>query len=131
MKSMNTCATKVEVSYVLIGEETDGLWHGRMNWKSTGSAVDVDFDWKKVMEREERFGDIVGFYHTHPLGMLYPSNRDDKTMFAWSTCFGKPLLCVISDGKETGAWIYDHKTEKRTPVAKVVKFRGDWITAVS
>jgi len=130
MKSMKTCAAKVEVSYVLLGEFVDCLWHARMNWKSTGSASDVDFDWKKVMDREERFGDVVGFYHTHPRGMLSPSNRDDKTMFAWSTCFGKPLLCVISDGKQTGAWVYDYKTEKRIAVAKVVKFRGNWIAAI-
>ena len=126
---MKTCATKVEESYVLIGEYADGIWHARLNWRSTGTAVDVDFDWHKVMTREERSGDVVGFYHTHPLGMLTPSGRDDKTMLAWSTCFGKPLLCVISDGKEFGAWIYDYKKERRTSVAKVVKFRDNWIVA--
>jgi proteasome lid subunit RPN8/RPN11 len=129
MKTMKSCATKVEISYVLIGQYVDGLWHARMNWRSTGSAVDVAFDWSQVMTREEQKGDVVGFYHTHPLGMLSPSSRDDKTMLAWSNCFGKPLLCVISDGVETRAWSYDYKKERGTSVAKVVKLRGDWIVA--
>jgi proteasome lid subunit RPN8/RPN11 len=48
-----------------------------------------------VLNREEERGDVVGFYHTHPSGLAAPSVRDVRTMRAWVSAFGKPLLCLI------------------------------------
>ena len=38
----------------------------------------------------------MGFLHTHPDGPPDPSARDVRTMRAWCSAFGKPLLCVIA-----------------------------------
>jgi proteasome lid subunit RPN8/RPN11 len=55
----------------------------------------VAFDGRWVLEREERYQDVVGFYHTLPDGPPKPSRRDVRTMRAWCSAFGKPLLCLI------------------------------------
>ena len=39
---------------------------------------------------------MLGFFHTHPDGPSAPSDRDVRTMRAWSSAFGKPLVCVIA-----------------------------------
>jgi proteasome lid subunit RPN8/RPN11 len=49
-----------------------------------------------VLRREEQRQDVAGFYHTHPDGPAVPSRRDVRTMRAWCSSFGKPLLCVIA-----------------------------------
>ena len=125
----------VEISYVLIGQVNDGIWHARLNWRRSGRVASVEFDWQRVLEREEKLGDVIGFFHTHPGtgacdGGVSPSRRDDKTMIAWSNCFGKPLLSVIEDENETAAWIYDYGRAGRTRVEKVVRFRSNWLVAV-
>lgn len=120
-----------EVGYVLIGETKCGIWHARMMWRRTGTQTSVDFDWQQVMDREEKFSDVIGFYHTHPSGFESPSARDDKTMSAWSTCFGKPLLCLISERQQIRGWIYDAREDTRSEVSKIERFRKDWIVAIS
>lgn len=119
-----------EVAYVLLGETTGGVWHAKMMWRRTGEPASVDFDWHKVLTREEKKGDVVGFYHTHPNGLKSPSARDDRTMDAWSTCFGKPLLCLISDGDGIGGWVYDADKDGRTRLSEVHKFRNHWLVAI-
>jgi hypothetical protein len=42
----------------------------------------------------------MGFLHTHPDGPARPSARDVRTMRAWCSAFGKPLLCVIASATE-------------------------------
>jgi hypothetical protein len=118
-----------EVGYVLLGECKSGIWHARMTWRRTGSSTSVDFDWQQVLTREEKLGDVIGFYHTHPARFRSPSKRDDKTMDAWSTCFGKPLLCLIAEGDEVGGWIYDAKKDTKTEIGKVQLFRNNWLVA--
>jgi proteasome lid subunit RPN8/RPN11 len=59
--------------------------------------VSVEFDWTKVIRREETFRDVLGFFHTHPQGLTRPSRRDVRTMQAWCDCLGKPLLCIIGE----------------------------------
>jgi proteasome lid subunit RPN8/RPN11 len=49
-----------------------------------------------VLAREERRQDVLGFLHTHPDGPGIPSRRDVRTMRAWCSAFGKPLLCLIA-----------------------------------
>lgn len=120
-----------EVGYVLLGETKCGIWHARMMWRRTGTHSSVDFDWQKVLDREEKIGDVIGFYHTHPSGFTSPSKRDDVTMSAWSTCFGKPLLCVISESDKIGGWIYDAKDDSKSRVHDIRKFKTNWLVAIA
>jgi proteasome lid subunit RPN8/RPN11 len=48
-----------------------------------------------TLKREEKQHDVLGFLHTHPDGPPSPSMRDVRTMRAWCSSFGKPLLCLI------------------------------------
>jgi hypothetical protein len=126
-KNIVTC----EVGYVLLGETKCGIWHARMTWRRSGTPSSVDFDWQRVLTREENLGDVVGFYHTHPSGFTTPSSRDDKTMDGWSTCFGKPLLCLIAEGDQVNGWIYDASLATKTKVDKVQFFKNNWLVAFS
>lgn len=72
-----------------------------------GEPASVEFDARWVLEREETKGDVVGFFHTHPNGSPNPSQRDLKTMRAWSSSFGKPLLCLIASDGELAAYRFD------------------------
>lgn len=103
----NRYGNQKEIAYVLIGEIKDGIVLARMMWKTRGTETSVLFDGAKVLEREEKHGDLVGFYHTHPEGFTQPSKRDDDTMISWSFCFGKPLLCVVGTSVGLRAWVYD------------------------
>ena len=49
-----------------------------------------------MLAREEQRRDVIGFYHTHPGLPACPSRRDVRTMHAWCSAFGKPLLCVMA-----------------------------------
>ncbi len=91
---------EVERCWVLIGHRQRPFWYARLLRPTRGKPASVEFDGCWALAREEKFGDVVGFYHTHPSGPLKPSQRDRKTMRAWVGSFGKPLLCLIeSDGK--------------------------------
>ena len=119
-----------EVAYILIGETSGGIWHARMQWRTSGEPASVDFEWQKVLTREEERGDVVGFFHTHPHGLKSPSARDDRTMNSWSTCFGKPLLCLIDDGDGINGWVYDADKETEKKIAEVQKFRNNWLVVI-
>lgn len=99
----------------LIGCCVGKFWVGIGYWSSKGSPVHVAFDPKVVMDREEKEGDIVGFFHTHPGMSSRPSNLDYRTMGAWVNSFGKPLVAVIEgrNGVE-GHWFVDDEREHIT-----------------
>ena len=98
-----------EESWVVVGEVVDGIWAGRRVWRSSGEVASVGFSWRQVLGREERRGDVIGWYHTHPSGLLRPSARDVRTMAAWCTCFGKPLLCAIGDGERLAGFLFGRR----------------------
>lgn len=77
---------------------------GWLDWHSKGTVASVDFDWEKAMK-----GNILGFYHSHPLGMTSPSTRDDRTMGAWVRAEGRSLLCGIFSGKDQACYRYDRE----------------------
>lgn len=118
-----------EIAYVLTGECVNGIWLAKMRWRTRGSETSVRFDGKRVLEREETAGDVIGFYHTHPEGFTGPSARDDCTMDAWCFCFGKRILCVIETGAGVRAWIYENDKKPRE-VARAQRFKGLILVAV-
>jgi hypothetical protein len=119
-----------EICYVLIGHRRRGIWYGRLRQRQMGSPASVEFDWIWVMEREERYGDVVGFFHTHPQGLATPSQRDLRTMRAWVSCFGKPLLCLIESGDQLSAYLFASDEDDGQAVAQVERFPRNVIVAV-
>jgi len=104
-----------EVYLGLIGGTCGRYWWGVGHWASEGSPCGVEFDPVKVMDRDEQYGDIVGFYHTHPHMTANPSSIDYMTMGAWTVCFGKPLVCLIKGSNGLKAhWFIDDETEHVT-----------------
>ncbi len=109
-----------ERCWILIGECRRGVWRVRRRRPAVGTPGTVDLDWRWSLAREERCGDVVGFWHTHPPGAgVAPSARDVRTLRAWCGAFGKPLLCVIGDGVTLAAYVFeddeDDGVEVRAP----------------
>ena len=64
--------TVVEHCWVLIGIRAGALWRARRTQFVPGERTTVAFNATWVLRREERRGDVVGFYHTHPSGTGEP-----------------------------------------------------------
>lgn len=111
-----------EVCYVLTGRCKGVTWRGRLRQGRVGGASSVEFDWAWVLEREDCRRDVIGFYHTHPAGLTAPSQRDVRTMRAWVSCLGKPLLCVIESGDELAAFLFETDESDGVSLAKVQRF---------
>jgi hypothetical protein len=92
-----------------------------MCWQ-VGQPASVEFDWNWALEREERRGDVLGFYHTHPAGLVTPSWRDIKTMQAWVTCLGKPLLCLIKRDSTLAAYLFQTDEDEGCRLAEAQQF---------
>lgn len=86
----------VERCWVLLGQHRGRIWHCRRVRQSSGERTRVRFDGDWVLSREEKYRDVLGFMHSHPDGPAAPSQRDVRTMRAWCSSFGKPLLCLIA-----------------------------------
>lgn len=84
---------------------------------TVGEPTSVVFTASWVLQREESYGDVVGFYHTHPSGFDLPSERDHRTMRAWVSAFGKPLLCLIEADRKVRANLYMDDTGQGTALA--------------
>ena len=121
---------KNEQYAVLIGHCRSGIWYGRLRQRQVGSPGSVEFDWAWVMEREERYGDVAGFFHTHPSGLATPSQRDVRTMRAWVSCFGKPLLCLIESCEGLSAYLFGTDEDAGQRVAQVERFPRSVVVAV-
>ncbi len=119
-----------ESAAVLVGYRRGDIWYGRLRQSWTGDAASVTFDWSWVLEREERYGDVIGFFHTHPAGIPTPSQRDVRTMRAWVSCLGKPLLCLIQSGEELTATLFKDDQDDGQPFSQVERFRRRVIVAV-
>jgi hypothetical protein len=70
----------------------------------------VEFNYQSVYNREDRYKDVVGFYHTHPSGMNYMSKTDIETMIQWVKCLGKTLVCLIQTDTKLSGWLF-HKAK--------------------
>ena len=102
-----TARAVVERSWVLVGQAQEAGWRVRPCRLSRGQRTQVEADWRWALAREETRGDVTGFLHTHPPGSsTQPSPRDQDTMQAWCSAFGKPLLCLIRSGRKLSAWLF-------------------------
>lgn len=96
-----------EICYILVGYRLNSSTLAYfLESGASGSPVNVEFSWKMAMEREEKSGDVVGFFHTHPPGIETPSTADVNTMKGWVLSLGKPLLSVITSGAITRAFVF-------------------------
>lgn len=112
----------VEQYWTLIGARRGRIWHARRIHHCSGSVSSVHFEGPRVLEREERLGDVLGFFHTHPTGPPRPSERDVRTMRAWCSSFGKPLLCVVASPDGLGGFRFDDDACNGVPLATVEVF---------
>ncbi len=120
---MGNSASRVnEACAILIGQRRGRIWYGRLWQRQVGKPASVEFDWAWVLEREELYGDVLGFYHTHPLGLPTHSERDARTMRAWTGCFGKPLLCIIESGDELNAYVFQTDEDDGRRLDEVQRF---------
>ncbi len=91
----------LEEAYILTGTRRGLVWLLRCHRPMLGTPDSVETDWKWALRREERYGDVMGFYHTHPPAAgTRPSPRDVRTMRAWCSAFGKEMLGVIAAGEQ-------------------------------
>jgi hypothetical protein len=95
-----------EQCWVLVGGIDGDLWWGKKVRPHEGSPASVAFDPNYAMKRDEQYGDVVGFIHTHPSFTAHYSMRDDRTMKAWVLSLGKPLVCCILGTDGLRAWWY-------------------------
>jgi hypothetical protein len=119
-----------EESAVLIGHRRGRIWHGRLRQRQVGSPASVEFDWDWVLRREERSRDVLGFYHTHPAGIATPSQRDVRTMRAWVSCLGKPLLCIIESGGGLAAYVFRTDADDGELLHEVERFPRQVIVGI-
>lgn len=111
-----------ERSWVLTGshEIELGLWQFVKRREVWGTPISVEADWSWALAREESVGDVVGFLHTHPCGLgTTPSWRDTRTMRAWCTSFGKPLLCLIGEGSDLTGYVFTSGFDEGEQVKQV------------
>lgn len=60
------------------------------------SNVSLEERWgHAIEEREEKFGDVAGFWHTHPIDAEFISSVDTATARAFSYSYGKKMLMII------------------------------------
>jgi proteasome lid subunit RPN8/RPN11 len=90
----------------------------------------VHFDGDLVLRREERRHDVLGFFHTHPGMAAVPSGLDLRTMRAWCSCFGKPLLCVIAGTDGVRGYRFDDDTSDGVELDTIEVFSGGVIVGV-
>lgn len=118
----------VEHCWILTGSQNGETgWRFRRHCKSSGQVASVEAAWAWALRREERFQDVIGFFHTHPNGAgAQPSPRDIRTMRAWCSAFGKPLLCVIAAGKELNGYVFLNMDGQPEPVESVLRAEQGW-----
>ena len=118
----------VEQCWILTGKQDETFtWRFRRRQRSAGEAASVEAAWEWALRREERFGDVIGFFHTHPRGAgAQPSSRDIRTMRAWCSAVGKPLLCVIAEGKMLNGYLFVHADGKPEPGESINKGERGW-----
>ena len=117
-----TLTRTTEQYWTLVGARRGRIWYARRIHHRSGAATSVRFDGLGVLRREEGRQDVLGFYHTHPDGPPRPSARDVRTMRAWCSAFGKPLLCVIASPEGLAGFVFEDDASVGLPLALVEVF---------
>lgn len=130
MARASTSRGQVEVYWTLTGGRRGRLWYGRLRAPEVGERYRVCFDGDRVLRREERRHDVVGFFHTHPDMAAVPSVRDVRTMRAWCSCFGKALLCLIAGCDGVRGYRFDDDTSDGVELQTIERFPGGVIVGV-
>jgi len=112
----------VEQCWTLLGERRGRIWFCRRVQRVHGERASVRFDGAWALAREESHGDVIGFLHTHPDGPHSPSNRDVRTMRAWRSAFGKPLLCLIDGPDGLRGFRFDDDASNGASLQAVERF---------
>jgi proteasome lid subunit RPN8/RPN11 len=115
-------STEVEECWTLVGSRRGLIWCLRRVDRCQGAATRVQFDGLAALAREERRRDVMGFLHTHPDGPARPSARDVRTMRAWCSAFGKPLVCVIDSPNGAAAFRFKDDRSNGVPILAVELF---------
>jgi proteasome lid subunit RPN8/RPN11 len=124
-------AVFLEEAAILTGVRRGRVWLMRSHQPAQGAPTSVEADWRWALQREERYGDVLGFYHTHPLAAgASPSKRDVRTMCGWCAAFGKPLLCVIACGAEAQATLFVDDEDGGQPLPILETFARGILVAV-
>ena len=97
----------VERCWTLVGGRRGPFWYARRRRTTMGMPHEVACDATWTLDREEQRGDVAGFFHTHPPGATWLSERDVRTMQAWVSAFGKPLLCLVECDQKLLAFRFD------------------------
>jgi proteasome lid subunit RPN8/RPN11 len=113
-----------------LGARRGVVWLARRARPTSGQRTRVAFDGPWVLAREERRGDVVGFLHTHPDGPARPSPRDVRTIRAWCSAFGKPLLCLIRGPHGLHGFLFRDDESDGEELARVEAFPRGVVVAV-
>ena len=121
---------EIERCWVLVGQQVgETTWRFRRRRLTAGEIASVETDWEWALKREDRYGDVIGFFHTHPYGAdVQPSSRDVRTMRAWCTALGKPLLCVIASGKLLEGHVFKNENQQSVQAKSILKEKGGLYT---
>jgi proteasome lid subunit RPN8/RPN11 len=117
-----------EYCWILTGAQDEmSIWRFRRRQRSAGEVASVEAAWEWALRREERYGDVIGFFHTHPRGAgVQPSSRDIRTMRVWCRALGKPLLCVIAEGRILNGYMFFDADEQPEQVENINKEKQGW-----
>lgn len=85
-----------EIYYTIIGYQYGNtLICDLIDMETQYNPGSVEFMWKNVWDRHIEHGDVIGFFHTHPEGCPWMSERDKKTFHSWLVGIGGPRYAVI------------------------------------
>ena len=110
-----------EESEVLVGVRSGDVWVAHLHRPTRGEVVRVEADAAWAWWREEQYGDLLGFYHTHPpRSGVAPSATDEATMWRWVDALGRPLLCVIRSGSRTRSTVFTRWNRPGIPAVRTI-----------
>jgi hypothetical protein len=81
-----------EITYTILGFRLWKFGFGIGLFPTEGTPTQVTCDFESALKYRKY---LVGFYHTHPNMLNYPSNMDIRAFYAWGNCLGKTINCLI------------------------------------
>jgi len=86
-----------EFYYTLIGKTgPDRVVCQAVDFQTQNDTHSVEFDWKKVWDRHVSHGDVVGWFHEHPPGAHWMSEKDWNTFQSWQAALDRvPRYAII------------------------------------